>query len=253
MTAAGPDVICCPKCRSALRLAADGSSSCTSCGAVYGSCDGIPDLVVGRGTVDAPRRGLGPLHRIAANARVYDLIQRAAGREHIKARIAPYLADTDQATVLDVGAGTGTLAQLLHGSARYVWLDSDPKKLRGFAAVAGEREAVLSNGLRMGIRSNSIDVALCSAVSHHLDDDALRELSSELKRVVRGRMLFLDAVRTPSPAARALWWLDRGSYPRTADHLLAALEADFLFDHVDRFSVLHDYVFAIAHPRELSA
>lgn len=253
MNAAGPDIICCPRCRSELRLAADGSSACTSCGSAYGAYDGIPDLVVGRGTVDAPRKGLRALHRIAANPRVYDLIQRIAGRERIKARISPCLADTEGKIVLDVGAGTGALASWLHETARYVWLDGDLEKLRGFAPIAGEREAVLSNGLKMGIRSNSVDVALCSGLLHHLAEPELGELSSELNRVVRDWVLFLDPVQTRSLTGQALWRVDRGSHPRTVDHLLASLATDFVLDHVDRFSVLHDYLLVVARPMEHNA
>jgi SAM-dependent methyltransferase len=241
-----PSIVCCPRCRGALEDDSDGLR-CAACDARYGTVDGVPDLVIGAGALDEPRRGARLLHAIVANPQVYDLAQRGVGTAAVRRRIAPALAETAGETVLDVGGGTGALAALLHPTARYVWLDSDPRKLEGL--TAHRHDAILANALKMAVRDDAVDAVVCSAVSHHVDDENLPRLFGEMRRIARRRLFFLDAVRSHSPVGTALWRLDRGAYARPAETLLAALEREFRVESVDRFTVLHRYVFVVASPR----
>jgi hypothetical protein len=50
-----------------------------------------------------------------------------------------------------------------------------------------------------------------------------------------------------------LWSIDAGSYPRTADELLAALEKDFVVEHEEQFAVHHAYLLCVARPRPARA
>lgn len=183
---------------------------------------------------------------------IYDVIQRLTGRERIKKRIGPAVARTAGAAVLDVGAGTGTMRSLVDPSARYVWLDSDPRKLDGYATTSPDGEVVLSNAVRIALKDHSVDTVVCSALSHHLDDAAFSELVEELHRVVRDRVLFLDAVRTRSPVGATLWQLDRGAHPRSADEMLAVFAPRFELVTADRFTILHRYLFAVLRRRDES-
>jgi SAM-dependent methyltransferase/uncharacterized protein YbaR (Trm112 family) len=246
MRPAGFDLICCPVCRGELSPRGGGASRCASCAAEYGAVAGIPNLVVGGGAFDEPRPGLGLLHRIVAHPAIYNAVQRAAGREKIRARVAPAFARTEGATVLDVGAGTASFAGLLAPDARYVWLDSDPQKLKG---VTVDGEAVLGNALQMGIRAQAVDLAVCVAVSHHLDDETVPQLFAELARVAR-RLLFLEPVTASAAIGRALWRLDRGAYPRSLTALRELLLEHFEVEHEEHFAVLHEYLFVCARTKD---
>jgi SAM-dependent methyltransferase len=243
---AAPELLCCPRCRAEVAESGEGWR-CAACGTDYGAVDGVADLVLDRAAVDPPRAGRRALHTFVARPGVYDLVQRAAGRDRILRRLAPALGGTVGETVLDVGAGTGTFAALLAPDARYVWVDADPRKLAGARQIGGE--AVLGNALSLPVADGAVDAAICSALSHHLADDALARLVDEIARVVRGRVFFLDAVRSSSPAAAALWALDRGAHPRPEEVLLRALDRRFALEVVDRFSVLHRYVFVVGRVR----
>src|SRR5262249_21663581 len=125
-------------------------------------------------------------HRIAAIPWIYDAIQITLGLQRIQARIAPHIARMNEGIVLDVGAGTGLARPLVPVSSRYVWLDVDPKKLSGFRAKqTAPADMVLADAVRLSLLDQSVDYALCLAISHHLSDSQLRQLFSEMARVVR--------------------------------------------------------------------
>jgi SAM-dependent methyltransferase len=194
-----------------------------------------------------PRRLLG---RVTGDPRVYNALQRLFGLEHTRRRLRPLLAEAAGRLVLDVGAGTGLVVPLLPPSARYVWLDNDPAKLHGVRSTQRSLRGVLGDATRLGFRDRSVDLALCLAMSHHLADGELAAMLSELARVVRGHLVFLDAVVVPgSIRSRVLWALDRGRHPRTLPALRAALERCFDIGTCEEYAVYHRYILCIATPR----
>src|SRR5437879_2318859 len=66
---------------------------------------------------------------VVRNGRVYDLLQTVAGYQLLARIIRPLLDEARGGTVLDAGAGTGALADLLPSETTYVALDLDPRKL----------------------------------------------------------------------------------------------------------------------------
>ena len=190
------------------------------------------------------------LHRAAAHPVVYDWIQQLVGYREIVRRVASHLDVDAAALVLDVGAGTGNLRGLVDERATYVWLDSDPVKLRGFRSMGAGGHALLGDARRIGLRDRAVACALCVDLSHHLPDDGLARLMQELARVARDRIIFVDAVARPrSAVSRMLWWLDRGSYPRTEDVIVAALRGSLAVDHIERFTVYHSYLLCVGRPK----
>ena len=190
------------------------------------------------------------LRRVVGDPRVYDALQRLCGLEHTRRRLRPLLADTAGRVVLDVGAGTGLVVPLLPRSARYVWLDNDPDKLRGIRPAHGHLRGILGDATQLGLRDGSVDVALCLAMSHHLADEQLTAMLAELARVVRDRLVFLDAVVVPgSVRSRLLWAIDRGRHPRTGSMLRGALEREFEILTVHEYAVYHHYLLCTAAPR----
>jgi demethylmenaquinone methyltransferase/2-methoxy-6-polyprenyl-1,4-benzoquinol methylase len=188
-------------------------------------------------------------HAVLANHYVYEFAQKHGGGRPLAARVGDRLQDTAGQTLLDIGGGTGTIAGLLPGGARYVWLDNDTLKLRGLLANDVGCYAVLGDAGRLPFCDASVDVALMMEVSHHLPPEVLREAFAEIARVTRRRFVFLDALRSPRVTSRLLWSLDVGRFPRTESELLAALDVDFVVADVDRFRVHHEHILCVCRPR----
>ncbi|HEX4806479.1 MAG TPA: class I SAM-dependent methyltransferase [Conexibacter sp.] len=186
---------------------------------------------------------------VADDPRVYDLIQLLAGRHVIDRRVRRILAGAARAVVLDVGAGTGSLARLLPPGATYWALDNDPAKLRRLEAKVPTARALLRSALDTGLEDGAVDWAVCIDVAHHLDDEQLPRFVAELARITRGRLVFVDPLWSRRPSlGRVLWRYDRGAHPRTAERLLGALEAGFEIESIERFRFIHRYVLCVGRP-----
>lgn len=185
-----------------------------------------------------------------ASPRLYDLAQRCFGAPEQTFRVLrSALEGVGDVRVLDVGAGIGHKTSLVHAPARYIWLDSDPAKLRGFRIRHPAVPAILGDATRLGVAAAACDYTLCVAVAHHMRPEALGDLFRELARVTRRGLFFLDAVKHPSWSSRAMWLIDRGGYPHTEAALLAALEPSFEVEHIERYARYHHYLFCRAAPR----
>jgi SAM-dependent methyltransferase len=241
------DVLACPSCHGELVERA-GGLACAACGRAYAIEDGVADLVLHR-TPSADGTAPGIVGRavgsIAAVPVVYDLVQRLANSKDASRRLARVLSDAAGALVLDAGAGTGRLEESLPHSSRYLWLDPDPRKLKGFRAKSSS-PAILGDATRIPLRDDSVDWAISIGVSHHLDDAALGRMLDELRRVTRDRLVFLDGVVSSSLTSRLLWHYDRGRHPRTIDVLKRELAARFELATVEEFTILHRYLLVSA-------
>jgi len=184
---------------------------------------------------------------VVDDPRVYDAIQFLAGRHVIDRRVRRILAGAAGATVLDVGAGTGTIAALLPPGAEYWALDNDPAKLERLARkVPGARRLLRSAVLEDDVA----DWSICIDVTHHLDDRELPDFVREMARITRHRLVFVDALWSARPSlGRILWRYDRGAHPRTAERLRQALEAHFEIESTDRFRAIHRYMLCVCRPR----
>jgi pyridine nucleotide-disulfide oxidoreductase family protein len=190
------------------------------------------------------------VHWLVAKPWLYNVAQSLAGAETVRRHLRPRLQETSGKLVLDVGAGTGLYLSCFPSSARYIWLDPDPQKLDGFRRTPdGARRALLGDATCLGLRGDAVDFAVCTNVTHHLDEKQLAQCVDELARVVRGKLILHDALKTARPVSRLLWRLDRGSHPRSRETLLAAVERRFAIEHVERYSTWHEYVLLVAVPR----
>ena len=246
------EILACPVCRSPLAVA-DLQLRCGGCGRTYPFEGSVPALMAG-GIGDRPsfaRR----LHQLTlGDPRLYDVMQRRLGGSEIASRVGVELRPPGGLdTVLDIGAGTGMVAGLLPPGTRYVWLDNDVLKLRGFRARSSRGFAVLGDAARLPFADNAVDSAVTVAVSHHVPDEALEALLDEAARVTRDRFLFVDAVEGRRIRSRLLWQLDRGRFPRAEQELVAAISSRFEVAKVERFRQIHDYVLCVASPRRSSS
>jgi len=189
-------------------------------------------------------------HRIVANPWAYDRVQNALGYERVKAWITPLLQPAAGLTVLEVGAGTGTSASLLPPSAHYLWSDMDQDKLRGYKSKYPLGRGVMCDATNLCLRDKSVDYTLCIAVAHHLAEDQLARLMSEMARVTRQRIVFWDPIKNDrSRISRWLWSYDRGSYPRLAETLQRSLAGKFEIEQAQIHTIYHSYLLCVAHPR----
>jgi SAM-dependent methyltransferase len=243
------DVLRCPACGGEL-AASGGALTCSGCGAEYAVRDGAVWLAAGEEFHDE-RGGLATraLHRVVANPRVYDAVQRTVGTPETARRIRGHLAGASGKLVLDVGAGTGRLRPTLPEGATYLWLDADPAKLHGFRAKWPGEPAVVSDAAELPFRDASVDYALCVALAHHLADDELARLVDELARVVRERVILMEPLRVDALVPRALWRYDRGAHPRAEEELVTALGRGFEVETRERYAKLHRYLLVTARPR----
>jgi SAM-dependent methyltransferase len=187
---------------------------------------------------------------VADDPRVYDLIQLLAGRYVIDVRLRRILAGASGSIVLDVGAGTGSLARLLPPGTTYWALDNDPAKLRRLEAKVPGARGLLRSALDTGLDDAAVDWAVCVDVAHHLEDRELPGFVAELARLTRGRLVFVDPLWSKRPSlGRILWRYDRGAHPRTPEALLQALQERFEVESVERFRAIHRYILCICRPR----
>jgi len=190
----------------------------------------------------------GLLHRLAAHPWVYDQIQTIAGSNHVLERMSRELTPFRPKVVVDIGGGTGTVRNLFPTDCRYVCLDLELPKLKGFRVKTPTGMAVLGDATSMPIVDGGTDMVICKSLTHHLTDSMLDRALDESRRVLRsgGHMILLDAVLNKQRlAGRILWKLDRGSFPRAEEDLRKRLEDRFKVIHWDKFAIYHEYVFGI--------
>lgn len=189
------------------------------------------------------------IHAPLSAPQAYDLVQRLVGSAEIARRLQARLADTDGQVVLDVGAGTGLYMSLFPLGAKYIWLDLDRHKEKGFRARSSTAMGVMSDGTRIALIDQSVDCVLCVALSHHIPDDRLPLLFQELARVTRKKLVFLDAVKSSNPIGNLLWTLDQGSFPRPESALRSAIETYFEIKTLESFHVYHHYILCVGVPK----
>jgi ubiquinone/menaquinone biosynthesis C-methylase UbiE len=189
------------------------------------------------------------LHSIAAHSVVYDWIQSVVGAKEVYSRMARHVpGKSANSYVLDLGGGTGTIRQYWPSKCRYICLDLDRHKLSGFVKKAPGNIAVQGDAARLPLTNDSMDVVVCTLVSHHLPEEALSCAAKECWRVLKpgGAFIFADALRRPDRwLSRFMWSLDRGAHPHDIERLEDLLSNRFQTTHTERFTVYHEYVLMV--------
>jgi ubiquinone/menaquinone biosynthesis C-methylase UbiE len=194
------------------------------------------------------------LHRIFSVPLIYDLLQTLVGARYIRSRLQKSLTGiVDGAIIVDVGGGTGLNRSLFGENIRYICLDNDPVKLQGVLQKMVDGHPLLGDAGNIAIQTNSVDMVICTSVTHHLPDELLSEFFREAMRILKptGKFVVLDAVWSPKRwASRILWRYDRGSFPRPLETLRQELSRHGKLTHWDEFAVFHRYVIGIVNKNE---
>lgn len=113
----------------------------------------------------------------------------------------------DEFSVLDVGAGSGELLRTIADFAR----DGKRRaKLLGLELNARSAEAILEesknyseisairgDALNLPFADDSFEYAICSLFTHHFTDEPVVKILSEMRRVVRRKVIVIDLHRHP--------------------------------------------------------
>jgi len=191
------------------------------------------------------------LHEIVAHPRIYDWVQVLAGADLMRRRLAAIVVQrcpSSPSIVLDLGGGTGLYRGLWPSAGRYVCLDLDTVKLRGFREKRLGDPAICADATRVPFNTDSVDVVVCTSLSHHLSDGHLEQMVSESARVLRvgGTFVFVDPVWEPSRLiGRLIWKYDRGSNPRRAGRLHDVIATHLRIVHEERYSIYHEYLLCV--------
>jgi SAM-dependent methyltransferase len=181
--------------------------------------------------------------------RVYDLLQVVAMRHVTSRRLEDVLSAAAGQTVLDVGAGTGSLARVLPPDATYWALDNDPSKLERLVQKIPDARCLLRSAIETGLDDAAADWTAFVTVAHHLDDGQLAQAIAEVARVTRHRMVFVDPLWTGKLGVHRLAWrYDRGSHPRSMEELVDALRVHFELERVAHYRAIHDYFLCVGRP-----
>jgi SAM-dependent methyltransferase len=128
-------------------------------------------------------------------------------------------------SVLDVCCGTGDFADLVPG--QYLGIDLNERFIRRarerYDGLPGKRFEVM-DATRMQLDAGSYDRAMLVNAMHHFDEDLNRGILAELSRVVRERIVIVDAIPDPeSWLKRLVISSDRGDHVRPLKDQLALI------------------------------
>lgn len=160
------------------------------------------------------------MHRLIANPGIYALWRSAIGgrryREHF---VSEYIKPRHGARILDLGCGTGHVAELL-GSARYLGIDHSHHYIR----YADKRYSAFGEFRCLDITDPTLevgtfDLVIAMGVLHHLSDfHADRSLSLAARSIEhRGKFLAVDITMCEDDGNLSRWLVkrDRGEYVRS--------------------------------------
>lgn len=255
-------VLACASCGG--RVGAEASSvRCRDCGRRFAVSGGIPNL---RRELDARAEAVREFYSAAPFPGYppkdsYPALRGRAGRSEF-ARLLDRAIAPD-ATVLEVGCGTGQMSLFLAtGDRLVIGADLTRASLELAAAAARrfgtDRAHFVETDLRSpGLRAGAFDVVYCSGVLHHTPDpreafraiarlvrpggfivvgvyNAYARLPHRLRRAIARltgfRWIPLDPVlrdRAAEPARRAAWLQDQYRHPEEHRHTLAEVQAWF--------------------------
>ena len=195
--------------------------------------------------------------RLLSSARLYQSLQDFVGKHNRQHFVDTYVQPGTDDVLLDVGCGTGEVADYLPAETKYVGVDLSSKYIEHAKSRRGDRGTFICSSLsEMDMQSlGSPTIMLASGLLHHLEDEEVTQLFQDANRVMAhgARLITIDPclLEQTHPLARLLIRMDRGQNVRTPSDYRGL--ADRVFHHVeqvvrrDLFRVPYDHAILTCH------
>ncbi len=182
------------------------------------------------------------VYRILDIPQIYDFVQRIflLGRTRALNLIENMVKSTSRGRVLDVGCGTGKLADMFESD--YHGIDLNVKYLTHKSGKG--RQFVCGNAVMLPFKDNAFDFVFSVFFFHHIDREGTSEVFKEMIRVGKAdsTMLVIDWFRPEGKfdlLGRMVSALDRGKHGRCKETFIRELQ-DY-FDIIDVHSIDYSY------------
>lgn len=174
------------------------------------------------------------LYAALRNPKLYETVQRVMGGDERRRHFAEEFVQAQSGDrVLDIGCGPAQLRAYLPDDVEYIGWEPNAAYVEKARKIYGDR-GTFNVGLFGPAEAHSlnpVDIAIVSAVLHHMDDGQVTELFQLLRQVLKpgGRVITLDNVfvECQNPIARFLISLDRGRNVRSPDGYEALAKGEF--------------------------
>jgi SAM-dependent methyltransferase len=163
------------------------------------------------------------IYSILRHPFVYEAVQTIFQAERNRRWFADtYVKPNPGDRVLDIGCGPANLLDYLD-NVEYIGWEPNPSYIESAKKKYGNRGSfnVGYFGEAEADAIEPVDIAVVSAVLHHMDDKETRDLFALLRKAVKpgGRVVTIDPayIKRQNPIARLFVSLDRGQHPRYPD------------------------------------
>lgn len=178
------------------------------------------------------------LRGLLANPMLYVALQRLMGTDkEWRSFVETYIKPSPGDSVLDVGCGPAELLRYMPDDLTYVGFDPNPAYIERARMTFGDRGTFFAKYYERSDveRLPSFDIAVLSAVLHHMNNEEAQHLFGLLRQSLKpgGRVVTLDNVFVPkqNPIARLLIAMDRGRNVRDPEGYRALARG--YFDNID--------------------
>lgn len=137
--------------------------------------------------------------------------------------------------IVDIGGGTGKLAQYISSSCKTVYILDESEKMLSKVKQGKNLITIKGNALKTSFENNSIDTVILSDVFHHIKEQ--EELIIEVKRILKngGKLVVMDFHRKhiKTRVLRAFEFILFGRlFFKTKDEVKALLEKYFYISKI---------------------
>jgi ubiquinone/menaquinone biosynthesis C-methylase UbiE len=170
-----------------------------------------------------------PLGELAQFFQCLGRINRLFGFATPFQRLIPQLLGNSNCaglSVLDVGAGDGSLGRVLcewAAKRRWRWTVTDLDTSAMAVTLNSGANRVIASALALPFQAGSFDLVIGSQMLHHLDDEQTRQVLGESWRVARKAILICDLHRNSAlyTLLKLLFWFQTYPQPFRDDALLS--------------------------------